>query len=504
MAFALPMSLPKGWFFLATPLIYFTGVGIGRLLKRKAGVRLGGLYKLFCIALAIYVPLKIAGISIAWEGLQFLDVFPFVLAILATAFLLALTDHYIWDAYFEGKRHTSIPKLLRQTLALVTIILVALLVLKYYYGEAVDSVVFSSTVVVGIIGFAMQDLLGNIISGIALQIGRPFKQGDWLKVDDQYAEVLEVNWRSTRLRTNDHISLDIPNAQIVKNTIVNLNQPVPQYAMRLRVGVDYNQPPNKVKQVLLSAMQGVPSVLPSPAPKAFLVDFGDSAIIYEVKFWMENQALYNDTCDAVRTNIWYALKRAQIVIPFPIRTLQIEPRKGAASSPQSNRQRTLVRRQPVFRDLSDSQIERMVAEARSFQFGAQEHIIKQDDGGDSMFVLMRGSVAVLVRRNGHQTKVATLKAGDCFGEMSLLTGAARSATVIAEGDCEVMEIQKAAFAAIVEESPELLQNLSDLLAQRQMETEGLLETVTQSQEVTERRAQYAAGFLSKLYRFFDL
>ncbi len=489
---------------LAIPVIYFAGVGLGRLLKHRAGVRLGALYKLFCVALAVYLPLRMSGRPLRWGGVNLLEAFPFLLTILGAAFLLSLLDRWVWDAYFERKRQTQIPKLLRQTLALLTVVIVAILVLKYYYGQPIDTVVLSSTVVVGIIGFAMQDLLGNVIAGIALQVGRPFRHGDWLKVENEYGEVMEVNWRSTRLRTTDHISLDIPNAEIVKNTIINLNYPHRNYAMRLRFGIDYNQPPNKVKKVLLDATYGVDNVLNTPSPKVFLVDFGDSSITYEVKFWMENQALYSDTCDAIRTNIWYALQRADIKIPFPIRTLQIEPRQRVASPEQASRLRMLMRRQSVFQELGDEHIERISAAARPQQFGAGERIIEQEAEGDSMFVLVRGKAAVLVQRNGLLTQVATLNTGDCFGEMSLLTGARRSATVSAQGDCEVMEIEKNVFAVILEENPDLLQKLSELLAQRQMENEGVLETVAQDVEVTERRARYAAGFLSKLYRFFDL
>jgi len=504
MAFALPVSLEDGGLLLFVPLIYFAGVGLGRLLKRGAGVKLGALYKLFCAVLAIYIPLRIAKLDYVWNGFHLRDIFPFLLALLGAAFILALVDRWVWEAYFERKRQTAIPKLLRQIIALAVIAVIGLIVVRLYYGKPIGNVLFSSTVIVGIIGFAMQDLLGNLFSGIALQIGKPFKHGDWLKVDSQFGEVIEVNWRSTRLRTNDHICLDIPNGQIVKNTIVNLNYPQRLFAIRLRIGLDYAQPPNKVKAVLFEATRESNGVLATPPPKVYLVDFADSSITYEVKFWMEDYARFNDTCDAIRTNIWYALQRAQIKIPFPIRTLEITPRKPAATPEQSSRLCMLMRRQSIFHDLDDTQIERIASSAQPLQFGAGEHIIEQEADGDSMFMLVRGQASVMVQRDGLLTQVATLKSGDCFGEMSLLTGAKRSATVRAEKDCEVMEIEKAVFAAILEDNPDLLQKFSELLAQRQMENEGILESAFQTVEMTQRRAQYAAGFLSKLYRFFDL
>src|SRR5260370_1240065 len=83
------------------------------------------------------------------------------------------------------------------------------------------------------------DLLGNIIAGIALEIGKPFKTGDWLVFDNRHMEVIEVNWRSTRLRTNDDAHLDVPNKTIAGSTITNLTMLTRHHAIRIQVGFDY-------------------------------------------------------------------------------------------------------------------------------------------------------------------------------------------------------------------------------------------------------------------------
>ena len=151
----------------------------------------------------------------------------------------------------------------------------------------------------------MQDLMGNIISGVALQVGKPFQHGDWLLVDSRYAEVIEINWRSTRLRTSDEVSIEIPNRDLAKQTITNLNQPFRLHAMRISVNIDYAAPPTRVKAVLLHAASNAKWVLPSPAPRVFLKNFGDYAVEYEIKFWMDDHTFYNEVCDAIRTNVWY-------------------------------------------------------------------------------------------------------------------------------------------------------------------------------------------------------
>src|SRR5213082_864454 len=137
---------------------------------------------------------------------------------------------------------------------------------------------------------------------------------------------MEINWRSTRLRTNDNIYLDIPNNEMVGHAIVNLHYPTEVHAMRIRVGVEYKNRPNRVKDALFRAASSADGVLAEPKVRVFLVDFADFAVIYEIKFYMGNHSRINEINDAVRTNVWYELKRQGITIPFPIRTLQVQRR----------------------------------------------------------------------------------------------------------------------------------------------------------------------------------
>jgi CRP-like cAMP-binding protein len=163
-----------------------------------------------------------------------------------------------------------------------------------------------------------------------------------------------------------------------------------------------------------------------------------------------------------------------------------------------------LRDEALFECLSDQQIENLVQQSRVSHFGRGERVIREGAEGDSMFVLLRGSAEVSISKNGTSIPVATLKAPDCFGEMSLLTGERRTATVRAETDCQVMEIGKPVMAELLRASPDCLERLSELLAQRKMETEGLLkEAVSHSQNERKER-EYKATFLHRLRTFFEL
>jgi small-conductance mechanosensitive channel len=483
--------------FVAT---YFGALTIGRLLKRKAGVRLGVLFQLFCLTLAFYAATSFYGVEADWRNHVGAAVF-----LLSTAFIVALLDRYLWEGYWGKKRRTPIPHFLRQVVALFIYLIALLLVLSvgYHAQSELRGILAGSGIAAIVLGFATQDLFGGIISGIALQISKPYKVGDWLHIQDRFAEVMEINWRSTRLRTNDGIYLDIPNYQIARNTIINLHYPTQIHAMRLRVGVDYDVAPNRVKDALRRAATSAEGVLPDPPTKVFVMDFAESAVIYEIKFSMGNHREYNDVCDAIRTNIWYEFKRQHITIPFPIRTLHLHrgPKRIVDERAEA---RAILRSEALFDCMSDAQLENVLRNSQLQRYGRGERLIREGDPGDSMFVMLRGDAAVSVARNGASVRVGVMRPGDCFGEFALLTGEPRSATIQAENDCEVLEISKQVMAEVLRESPEYLSALSELLAQRKLEGEGIVKDAAAAPEQKQKESEYRSSFLRSLRAVFEL
>src|SRR2546421_4443084 len=481
---------------------FFAALTVGRLLKRRAGVQLGLLYQLFCLTLAFYAALAVYGVHANWR-----NHIGAAAILLSTALVVALVNRYVWDWYFEKRKQTPIPHFLREVAGGLIFLIALLLVLSFgYHAEReLKGVVVGSGVIAIVLGFAGQNFLSGIIAGMSIQINRPYRVGDWLKVGETFGEVREINWRSTRLCTNDTIYLDIPNNEIVKTTIVNLHYPTEVHAMRIRVGIDYNVPPNRVKDALGRAAANANGVLPNPPVKVFLVDFADHAVTYEIKFYMGNHARINEINDAVRTNVWYELKRQRINIPYPIRTLHLE-RRAPKPVPEGHEEaRAILRGEPLFQYLSDDQIQNLVTQSELNHFGRGERVIEEGAEGDSMFILLRGAAEVSIAKNGSTIPVAMLRSGDCFGEMSLLTGEKRSATVRAEGDCYVMEISNGVMAAVIRDSPDWLRQLSELLAKRKMHTEGIpKDAATPNADQAAKQREYTANFLKRLKTFFEL
>src|SRR5260370_627963 len=309
----------KGLLFAITvPGLYCVLVLFGRRLKRRHGVRLGVLYHLFALSLALYVPA--VALDMRWTFVRHLGA---AVIVLSSTVIIAIVDRYVWELYFQARHGVTVPKFLTELVRLMILALAIFLVLEVGYDQTIKGLLIAPGIAAVILGLAMQDLVGNIIAGVALQAGKSFGHGDWLVVDNRQGEVIEINWRSTRLKTLDDFCIEIPNREIARQIVINLNRPHRPYAMRIPVTLDYATPPTRAKNVLLHAASNARGVLPEPKPKVYLRNFADSGIEYEIKFWMDDYHLFSEISDSIRTNVWYGLKRHGIPIPYPTRTLQM-------------------------------------------------------------------------------------------------------------------------------------------------------------------------------------
>lgn len=495
---------------IAAPIIYIGGLALGRWLKREHRVRLGVLFHLLCLSLAIYLPMLAVRTSPAlppesvqpWHD-RLLKYFESALILLGILFVLSLLRRLLWQRWFKRAHETEAPKLLQQVFSVVAFTIALVLVLNLRHGQQVDAFLAGSGIVAVVLGFAMQETLANIISGIALQIGRPFKVGDWLIIEKVRAEVVEMNWRSVRLRTNDDVCLDIPNKTVTSGMITNLNYPTKTHAHRIRVRFEHRVAPNTVREILRHAAQHAEGVLAHPPVKVLVIDFADLAITYEIKYYIEEAGRFNDVEDSIRTNIWYEAQRARLVMPAPAQNLFVR-RDGASGLPPRAPAADLLKEQPLFAILTEAQQQTLVNGARVLRFGKGEEIIRQGEDGCSMFIILDGTAQVSVETKGQMLRVALLHAGDAFGEMCLLTGESRSANVSAATDCQVWEIDRPVIAPLLQENEELARELSELLAHRKVETEGLIAAQATPEKVRGAKEEYARGFFRRISALFEI
>jgi len=328
----------------------------------------------------------------------------------------------------------------------------ATIVLVFGVAAAVilrDRVLAATAAGAVVLGFALQDTLGNLIAGLAIQIEKPFRVGHWVRLGNQDGLVREITWRATKIRTEAGNFIIVPNSVLAKDTITNYSEPTLHMRIELHVGVSYDSAPNDVRAVILDAIRHDPMLAADKQPEVLVDDFGAYAIDYLIRVWVTDFTHAHWICDHVRTAIYYAFRRHGIDIPYPIEVQMNRAWREPVADPA--KLAGALGATQIFAALTDAQRDALVRTARSAVYGRGEGIVREGDAGSSMFVVTGGEAAVTL--GGSTEAVARLHAGDFFGEMSLLTGDPRSATVTAVDDCTVVELTAEGFRNVVMAEP---------------------------------------------------
>ena len=429
------------------------------------------------------------------------------LAILAGAdAALQFIDLIVWNWFFAARRKVAIPRLLVDVFNLLVMVAVVLMVLKFVFAMELTGLLVTSTVLSAIIGLALQDMLGNIVAGLALQLERPFSVGDWVLVAGCEGVVTQQNWRTLTLRTRDHHDVVVPNAVVAKTEIINYSRPTTLQRLHVPVGIAYHHAPGVVKAALARAASAAQGVAAQPPVEVLLRNFGDFAIDYDVRFWITDFGLAHQVADDVLSRIWYELRRANLSIPMPARDVTVrhvaEDEEKRAAEQQRSSVHEVLRPVAVFAPLSDEQMGILVSGARLQLYAAGETLVRQGDRDASLFVIRNGHVRVeKVRSNASPLRLDAFGPGEIFGEMSLLTGEPRSACVVAESDCEVVVVDKEAMAAVLESDTSLLEAMSAALEIRLRNSAARMPAVEATAQESKPVPQSAA-LLRRIRRFF--
>lgn len=404
------------------------------------------------------------------------------------------------------------PRILRDVLV-GTAYAIACLILAAQLGFNVSGLIATSTVITAVIGLSLQDTLGNVMAGLALQLEGSVQAGDWILVGEKNGRVSEVGWRSTLVETRNWETMVIPNSTLVRNAFVVLGrkegQP-PQWRRWVYFNVDYRFPPGDVIETVNEAVRAAPieHVATEPMPQCVLMDFHDSYGRYAVRYWLTDLAVDDPTDSAVRTRTYFALNRAGIPLSIPAHAIFVteESRKRKASKTEEEigRRRQALARVDFFDHLPEKDRERLVASLRHAPFSRGEVMTRQGAEAHWLYLIISGEAAVRVSAgDGAEKEVGRLKAGNFFGEMSLMTGRPRSATVVALSDVECYRLDKAAFQAVIDERPELAERVAEVLARREVDLEAARESL--DEEALRRRRDAAKhDLLSRIRDFFGV
>ncbi|MCA9670615.1 MAG: mechanosensitive ion channel family protein [Myxococcales bacterium] len=427
------------------------------------------------------------------------------LAVLGLAIVLAGAVT-IFDVLLGRYRKVEAPKIVRDIVVVVVFIIVILAVLSSQ-GVDLSSILTTSAVVTAILGLALQDLLSSVVAGIAIQIERPFTVGDWVKFSEQEGRVLEMNWRSTKIQTLHNDIVIIPNNVVTKSWMLNFTSPTSLHRRKISIGLRYEVPPAKAKAALLRAALSVEGVCRDPEPFVLLRKYDDFAITYRLHFFIVDFPNKDRIEDDVASRIWYQLSRDGLSVPFPIRDINV--RQIDESSLRAEREAaraevvSALEHVTFLEALNTKERERLADGIERARYTAGEKIIVQGDEGDSFYILAEGEVDVLVGGR----RVAALSSGNYFGEMSLMTGETRSATIAATSDCLLYVVGKDAFKTIIESNGALVDKIGERLETRRSELRESAEhaaTGTGDGKTSSASAGHEESLGSRIRRFFNL
>ncbi len=401
---------------------------------------------------------------------QWATVFSGLLVLLAVLVFSEAAVASVFDFYFPVARRSEIPTFFRDLVRGLVYIGLFLAFMGLVLKRDLNSLLVGSAVITVSIGFALQETLGNFFAGLALRLSRPYTLGDNVLVGEVSGRVDKIDWRQTSILTftGDHVIL--PNSLLAKEGITNFSSPTVLHARDLRIGLHYRHPPNQVFEVIREVLGQNDSVRKEPVPEIHLLDFLDSSISYRVRYWVENYAERFNIDTEVRVGLWYAFRREGLEIPFPIRTLIQAP----PDETDTDQEKVLSFLSGVdfLEALGSESLQILSRKARFQLFARGEKICRQGESGDSFYIIRSGRVGVEVRDDLGQVFLnSEMGVGNYFGEMALLTGEPRSATVFASTDVDLLTVEKEDLRGVIVSNPAVEEIISKVLAQRHLRTE---------------------------------
>jgi len=423
-----------------------------------------------------------------------------ILGLMVVVAIVRFAIYLITKALYRNASPGEVSTLLQTVISVIIYIVSFFIIFQTQYPDIQLAPLFTGSTIIGIVvGLALQDTLGNLFSGLALQADQPFQVGDVVVIPGSGEGVIEqVSWRGVKIRTFQNKLLVISNSVLGKETVEvapkdNLN------AKLVFFNTLYSHSPTRTIQFVREAVRQVENVSQKMRPVVRIRNLGDNGIDFEVKYWLDDYVLQHDTDALIRQRIWYVFQREGIQFAYPTRTLHIES-KPEETAPEEifNNIAEHLNRIPIFNALSDEEIERLANASTSRVYAPGEAIVRAGQVGNSMFVIISGSVKVQIPETDYQKTVNTLAEDDFFGEMSLLTGEPRSANVIAIVETEVLRIDKNGLKPIFEGNPTLVNAISEFIEERRV-----VLTNQGSDESDEERSP-KKGAIRSIRKFFGL
>jgi small-conductance mechanosensitive channel/CRP-like cAMP-binding protein len=403
----------------------------------------------------------------------------FWLSVLYTA--LTFINDGVFGAVQRGSWQERVPKLLRDLVRGTLIALGGAIIYSQVWKQEISGALTALGLGSIVIGLALQEPLGNVVSGLMLLLERPLNIGDWLIADGTTGKVIEINWRSVHIETLLHEMRIIPNVSLYKESFSNLSRPTLERTETYDMGFSYDHPPNLVKRAMLDMLETTSGVLRQPPPEVHTLAYGDFSITYRLYFTVAGYEDVLPVRDAILTRIWYVARRHGLQIPYPI---ALQYRHGEPTSPPAATPTELLQRFPRYRHvrqaLLDAGEQRKEAGdggadaaetapegARVLMFSAGGEMLPFGSTRNGFTLIVEGNAAMSARADdGREVGIARLCPGDFYGEATISAGRPSDLRVVAETDVTVVAFDASVMAECLQRSSGLATEIGDAIETR--------------------------------------
>jgi len=411
----------------------------------------------------------------------------------------------------ETRLRLSIPRI-ASDLIVAAVSMGALGLLLSRMGINLSSLLATSAVLTAVIGLSLQDTLGNMFAGITLQLDSSVRVGDWVKIGDLSGRISEIRWRFTAIETRNWETVIVPNALLIKGQVIIQGRRTAQ-PIKLRrwiyFNVDFRFSPTQVIDTIQNALRGekIANVAETPPANCLLIEIQESYYRFAVRYWLTDLAVDDPTDSAVRTRIVNALKRVNIPTSIPAHAIFVTSdtteRREQKMRQDLARRVEWLHRIELFDSLSIEEVTKLAEALHAIPFAPGEVLTRQGAEAHWLYIIVSGNVSVRVSQQDMEREVAQLGEGRFFGEMGLLTGESRSATVVAIDEVECYRLGKQVFQELVKERPEIAEEVAAELARRRTQLSAAREDLD-AEAKRENERQTAYDLLRKMRSFFGL
>lgn len=428
------------------------------------------------------------------------------LATLGMVWILIRLYSVIGSALYQKRLGTPMPGYLISGFNWGVILMAVMFIIVVIFEKPAWSLIAAGGFVGAGLALAVQGLILDVFSGIVLDVENNFKPNEWLKLPSgDLGWIVKSSWRSVTIQTPEGVIHVIPNGKLTSEGFQNLSRPFKGFYDRVEISIDHDVPIARAERLLHGSMLTIPEIAKNKKFEAYAYKATEGGIIYRLRYHVGDFAKYREIKHKVLEAATRYLHKNGLKVSETIGEYSLSKAQNDLILRDEVQGIDVLPQVDLFQTLTLQEQEQLAKKMIRLQFDIGEDIIKENDKGNSMFIIAEGAVEVLkeIKKKDSVTlsPLTVLGPSSFFGDMGLLLGEKRTATVRAKSPVLVFEIPKAALSPILKKRPTLAKFLSETVAKRQAHTAKKLERFSQK---VEQESLTANQILKGIKSFFKI